>query len=128
MEEGRWFLYIFMAVALVHATTLMADFILGTRMMERLTILQPIAYFALLALSYLFYVVLRRDLLMLTFSALSVLVIGIIGSGKILYETIGFAGSGIGFFFLMAIITVGLTALCVTQLRALQQRWEVNHE
>ena len=133
MLEGRWFLYIFMVIALVHGTTLMSDYILDTGMIDSNSIVQPLTYLGLLLLSVFFYMVVRRDLLMLTFSALSFLVVAIIGSGRFLYEimvvdTFDGLGTFIMYFLIMAIITVGLTAFLATQLRALHQNWETNHD
>lgn len=124
MKDGRWFLYIFMAVALTHGTGMMSDFIFNSNIFGQSTLLAPIVYLTLLASILFFYIVLNRDLLMLTFGGLSVLVVGILGSGKILWDIMGESSDGILYFFLMGIITVGLTTALVTALRALQHNWE----
>ncbi len=127
MVEGRWFLYIVMLIAMSHATVLMGDFILDTRLMEVTSAMQPVAYLVMLALTLIFYMVLRRDLLMVTFAALSILIIGITWSGDLLSGMLIDVGSGIIFFSIMAIITVALTAVLAWGLRSLNQFWEVNH-
>ncbi|MGJ3238115.1 MAG: DUF2157 domain-containing protein [Anaerolineae bacterium] len=124
MKEGRWFLYVVMVIALIHATTLMGDYVLETRVIENPNLLIPTAYFGLLGLTLFFYIVIHQDLLMLTFSALSTLVIGVIWSGRWLWDLIGETGGSLGYFSLMTLITVSLTALLVIQLRALNNRWE----
>lgn len=135
MVDGRWFLYIFMLVALAHGTTMMGDYIFGAYWMEARTMLQPVAYFTLLACALAFYTLLRRDLLMLTFSALSFLVVALMWSGYNIHEFFynlsdRYLDTGfyIFYFFVMAIITIGLTVLMVTQLRRLHQHWEANHD
>src|SRR5690606_5636444 len=116
MKDGRWFLYIFMVVALSHGTGVMAYFIFDSHIFGQSTLLAPIVYLALLASILFFYIILSHDLLMLTFGGLSVLAVGIIGSGKILWDIMGESSDGILYFFLMGIITVGLTTALVTAL------------
>lgn len=133
MVEGRWFLYIVMLIAMTHATVLMSDFILDTRLMDASSVMQAVAYLAMLALTLIFYLLLRRDLLMVTFAAFSVLVIGIIWSGDILWDIIvdtggNDAGEWIFYFFIMAIITIALTAILAWGLRSLNKIWEVSDD
>lgn len=124
MKDGRWFLYIFMAVALSHGTGMMSDFIFSSGFFGQITILAPMVYLGLLGLILFFYIILSHDLLMLTFAGLSTLVVGVMGSGKILWDAMGRSSDGIVYLFLMGIITVGLTTALVTALRILQQNWE----
>lgn len=128
MKDGRWFLYIFMAVALSHGTGMMSDFIFSSSFFGQATILAPIVYLGLFGFILLFYIILSHDLLMLTFGGFSVLVVGVMGSGKILWEMMGNSSNdGIVYFFLMGIITVGLTTALVTGLRSLQKNWEATN-
>src|SRR5690606_1450537 len=78
MKDGRWFLYIFMVVALSHGTGVMAYFIFDSHIFGQSTLLAPIVYLALLASILFFYIILSHDLLMLTFGGLSVLAVGIL--------------------------------------------------
>jgi uncharacterized membrane protein len=124
LKKGRWILYIFALYALLHSSALMLDYIFGSpayRLME----FAPIVYFALMAILLGMYTLVKRDLLMLTFGALSLLIISIAWIGRFLYQTLFYSSSDIFFYFLMmGIVTVSLTVIFVTGLRRLQKAWE----
>lgn len=131
MQKGRWFLYIFIVEGLIHATTLMTDYIfnVGSEYSQVLLPSAPFVYIAMVAIILALYTTIRRDLLALTFTALSVLVVGISGSGRWIWEAMfETVGEPYFFFFIMAIITVGLTALMAIGLRRLHRAWEVQND
>jgi uncharacterized membrane protein len=124
LNQGRWILYLFAVFMLAHASYLMLDYIFGSpayRLME----FAPIVYFALMAILLGMYTLVKRDLLMLTFGALSLLIISIAWIGRFLYQTLFYSSSDIFFYFLMmGVVTVSLTVIFVTGLRRLQKAWE----
>jgi uncharacterized membrane protein len=125
MKQGRWFLYILMIPALMHATSLMMTFIFdfGSRYLT-LHNLTPIIYIGLMVILGLFYTRVRRDLPMLTMACVSILIVGIAGSGKIIFEAMfENMNDPFMFFFMMGIITIGLTVGLVYGLRQLQKQW-----
>lgn len=128
MQDGRWFLYIFMAVALSHGTSMMGDYIFDSRVFGESTTFAPIVYLGLLVLTFGFYTLVKRDLLMLTFSALSVLVVSVIWIGRILAEGMWENDGWVIFFFIMGGITVGLTAVLIKGLQAIRNKWEEKND
>jgi uncharacterized membrane protein len=124
LKKGRWILYIFAVFMLLHSSWLMMDYIFGNpdyRLME----FAPLVYFALMIILLGMYTQIKRDLLMLTFAALSLLIIGISWIGRFLYDTLFYSSNDIFFYFLMmSVVTVSLTVLFVTGLRRLQKAWE----
>lgn len=124
LKKGRWILYLFAAYALSHGSWLMLDFIFnsGYRLMEY----APIVYIPMILIFGVMYILMRRDLLMLTFVALSILVVSVSGIARVLGESLLYRSSDpFFFFFLMGIITIGITVLLVQALRRLQKAWEV---
>lgn len=127
MQKGRWFLYIFIMTGLIHATSLMSQYILsiGNSYDAPIMPTSPFVYLAMVAIIWAVYTNIRPDLSILTATALSILVVGIVGSGRIIFEVFD---DGFFAFLLMAIITIGLTAALATGLRRLQHTWEVSDE
>lgn len=128
MQEGRWFLYIFMAVALLHSTGMMSDYIFDSQFFGESTILVPIVYLGLLFLTFGFYTIVKRDLLMLTFSALSVLVVSVMWIGRLLAEGLWDDGGWFLFFLIMGAITIGLTTILLKGLQAIRNKWEKTND
>lgn len=125
LKKGRWILYLFALYMLSHATFLMLDYIFASpnyRLMEY----AHLVYGAIILILLVMYILVQRDLLMLTFAALSLLVVGVSGIGRFIYET-AFENTAdpFFFFFLMAVITVSLTVILVQALRRLQKAWEL---
>ena len=130
MQKGRWFLYIFVVAGLIHATSLMVQYIfsVGYEYSEVILPSAPLVYAVMVVIILVFYTTIRRDLLTLTFTALSVLVVGITGSGRVIWESVfETTQNPYFFFFIMAIITIGLTAALATGLRRLHRVWEVQN-
>lgn len=131
MKARRWFLYVFLAGAFIYATQLMVSFITYVGYTPRyeygyapdINFLDPFAYFMLVITTLAFYTLLRRDLLMLTFSALSVLVVALTACNRI-FSMMNF-DYGLLYFIVMAIVTIALTTAMVNILRTLQKRWRV---
>jgi uncharacterized membrane protein len=126
MKQGRWFLYILMIPALMHATTLMLDFIFGFGY-EYLTLgfWTPIVYVGLMVILGAVYTTMRRDLPMLTMAAVSILVVAISGIGRALYDGFFYnANDPFLYFLFMGIVTIGLTGGLALGLRRLQAQWE----
>lgn len=131
MKARRWFLYLFLAGAFIYATGLMVNFITYVGYTSRygygytpdVNFLDPFAYFMLLVITIVFYSMLRRDLLMLTFSALSILVVALSACSRII--SIAFLDYGLLYFIIMTIVTVALTTGMVNILRTLQKRWRL---
>ena len=126
MKQGRWFLYILMIPALIHATTLMLNFIFdfGYRFVT-LGIWTPLIYVGLMVLLGVMYTQVRRDLPMLTMASVSILVVAIGGIGRVLYDTLFYnANDPFMYFLLMGIVTIGITGGLALGLRRLQAQWE----
>lgn len=123
VREGRWFLYLFVLVALVHATSLMVDFIVENLLFSTIMPLVPLLYIALIMTLLVLYTQLKRDLLMMTFVAFSVLVVIVVASGYHLANFFGY-NAPVLWFLIMSAITVGATTLMVQLLRNLRTRWE----
>lgn len=126
VKQGRWFLYIFAAVALAHISYLMIDYIFGFYI-SPLIPFAPFIYGAVLGLMLLLYTLIYRDLLMLTLSAFSFLVVSITWLGEFIYEAMMIQTNYLAFYlyyFIMGIITVGMTVILVLALRRLQKAWE----
>jgi uncharacterized membrane protein len=125
LKQGRWILYLFAVFMLTHASYLMLDYIFGSpayRLME----FAPLVYFGLMAILLGMYTLIKRDLLMLTFGALSLLIISICWIGRFLDQTLFYSSNDFFFFFLMmGVVTVSLTVIFVTGLRRLQKAWEL---
>jgi|GEM_PF-110037 len=132
MKARRWFLYVFLAGAFIYATTLMVNFIWyagqSYAYAPDVNILHPISYLILLIATIVFYTTFRRDLLMLTFSALSLLVVVLSACTRFFYENFADYADPILFFIIMTVITIALTTGMVNILRTLQKRWRLNHE
>jgi uncharacterized membrane protein len=125
LKKGRWILYLFAVFMLTHASYLMLDYIFGSPI-YRLMEFAPIVYFGLMAILLGMYTLVKRDLLMLTFGALSLLIISICWIGRFLYDTLFYSSNDIFFYFLMmGVVTVSLTVIFVTGLRRLQKAWEL---
>ena len=124
MQDGRWVLYIFLVVALFHGTSMMGDYIFDSRVFGESTLLAPIVYAGLLILTLGFYTLVKRDLLMITFGALSLLVVSVMGIGRILAEGLWEDGGWFLFFLLMGFITVGLTTALIKGLQVIRYKWE----
>ena len=125
VQQGRWFLYILMIPALIHATSLMLNFIFefGYRYVT-LHNLTPVIYIGLIVILGLFYTLVRRDLPMLTLACVSILIVAISGIGKIIFEAMfENINDPYLFFFMMGVITIGLTVGLVYGLRQLQKQW-----
>jgi uncharacterized membrane protein len=126
MKQGRWFLYILMIPALIHATTLMLDFIFGFGYRYvTLGFLSPFIYVGLMVILGAMYTTVRRDLQMLTMAAVSILVVAISGIGKMLYDALFYnATDPVLYFLIMGFVTIGLTGGLALALRRLQTAWE----
>jgi uncharacterized membrane protein len=123
LNKGRWILYLFALYMLGHGSVLMINYIFGGNSGVQFA---PIIYPAMIAILIGLYTLMRRDLLMLTFAALSLLVVGVSGIGRVIWETLFYRSNDpFFFFFIMAVITVGLTVILVQGLRRLQKAWEV---
>ena len=128
MQKGRWFLYLLMIPALMHATSMTLDGIFGWAY-RYVTLGRGvfIIYGALMIVLGIIYIFFRRDLLMLTMASVSVLVVATAGIGRILwvtmYENNYSTTDPFTYFFFMGIITIGLTTGLVFGLRQLQARW-----
>jgi uncharacterized membrane protein len=131
MQKGRWFLYIFIVVGLIHATTLMVDYILNIAQEYSQLIMpaSPFVYLTMITIILVVYSTICRDLLTLTFTALSILVVGVTASGRFIWDMLFEQSADPYFFFLiMGIITIGLTAALATGLRRLHRAWELQND
>jgi uncharacterized membrane protein len=122
LKKGRWILYLFAFYMLLHATYLIIGFIFGSR---DISATAPIVYPSLILILGVMYIWMRRDLLMVTLTALSLLVVAIAGIGEKLIWLFNSNGGLFMYFLIMAGITVGLTVMLVRMLQRLQNAWRV---
>lgn len=125
MQKGRWFLYLLMIPALMHATSMTLDGIFGWNY-RYMTLGRGvfIIYGVLMILLSVMYIGFRRDLLMLTMASVSILIVAIAGIGRMLWEELySNSFNPFSYFFFMGLITIGLTTALVFGLRRLQQYW-----
>jgi len=126
MSRNRLHLYLLMAPALSYASYLMLDFIFGFGFgYATLDWIAPPVYAVVMGILFLLYTRLRRDLLMLSMAALSLLVVVVAGSGRLIYDLMDMTFRvPVVFFLIMGAIIVALTGGLVTGLRRIQRQWE----
>jgi uncharacterized membrane protein len=125
MRDGDWFLYLIAVPAYSYATVLMLDYVFEFGW-EYVTLgpIAPIIYLLIIGVTIAFYTTVKRDLPMLTFASLSVLVVFVGWLGERLFTI---ASDDTWYFIscFMGMLVIGLTAGLAFGLRTLQKAWRI---
>jgi len=128
MQE-RWHLYLFAIPVVSYTTSFVIELIFDFSYRNNVPFYAIPLYIGVIGGLLAFYTLFKKDLAMIAINLLSVLVVLVCGIGRGLWESVvasnNLALAGYGYFFVMGVITVMLTAGLTYMLRQLQRRWEV---